>query len=186
MLKSFNRLAASWGGVLVFGLFAMAFAWQFATIQTLRQAPVQKTEQSGAKWKVGDKLPVLPAKLLGGDGSEQPIDLSGTTTLYVWSPGCDWCTRNLDNAKALQQAAGKFVSIAAMPYGVKEYVDLHGITYPVYYGAKNLGITKTPYTLVVKDGVVSQLWGGAWTPEGESRVQIEKYFGIVLPGLRQE
>ena len=132
------------------------------------------------KWKPGVALASIKGEMLGGP--RQTVDLSvGETVIYVFSPACAFCTRNIDNARSLHQAQGsKFISISTTDVGLESYIKKHQIKYPVYLRVSDLGTTGTPATLTVKNGVIDQYWFGWWVDDTKSK--LEKYFGLILPG----
>jgi hypothetical protein len=142
--------------------------------------------------KVGATVPPIQAKRL--EGSEDVISYQSTnrpTVLYIFTPPCTWCARNMDNFKTLVDNAGgkyRFIGVSLSEESLREYVAKNDLTLPVYFGpstetrvAYRLG--GTPQTIVVStEGRVLQNWMGAYV--GDQQSQIERFFQIKLPGLR--
>ena len=155
----------------------------------LRQKPGASTTE--ARLEIGARAPAVNAKTLGGEPvSVAPSGSNLPVILYVFSPRCVWCARNIDNAKALAGATGgryTFVALSLADEGVEEYVAEHDIDFTVYRGVSARAradylLGQTPQTIVVSpDGRVEKNWVGAYGPEVAS--QIEDYFQIALPGL---
>jgi len=112
--------------------------------------------------------------------------------LYVFTPTCIWCKRNLDNLKTLvahESGEYRFIGVSLAKEGLPEYVVAQGLTMPVYTGlsAEILRAYKmggTPQTIVVSpEGRVVQNWMGAYV--GDQKSQVEAFFHISLPGLRE-
>lgn len=112
------------------------------------------------------------------------------TVLYVFSPQCNWCTRNLNNMTALASAVrGKyrFVGLSLSTDKLPQYVSQNRLEFPVYsdlpadvVAAYHLGAT--PQTLVISPaGRVERSWTGAYI--ADTGQEIERYFEFVLPGV---
>src|SRR6266852_4861010 len=144
--------------------------------------------------KVGTTVPPIEAKRL--DGQQDLIAYQGTnqpTVLYVFTPQCIWCQRNLENLKTLikeKRGEYRFVGISLTDEGVGKYVTDKGLDIPIYTGLSMEARTtykmgSTPETIAVSpDGKVVQVWGGAYV--GEPRSQVESYFHVTLPGITAE
>ena len=144
--------------------------------------------------KVGTSVPPITAKRLGGvsetisySDSHQP------TVLYVYTPQCVWCTRNLENLKTLikeKRGEYRFIGISLTDEGVEKYVAEIGLDIPVYIGLsaetrKAYKMGSTPETIAISpDGKVVQVWAGAYV--GEPKSQVESFFHVTLPGITAE
>ena len=145
-----------------------------------------KTE---GRLQVGTALPALIGEALG-DG-QVPIPGAGSrpTVLYVFTPTCGWCERNLDNIRSLHAAVGtrfNFVGVSLVREGLKEYVQRTNLRMPVIVAddamRKVYKFGSTPTTIVVSsDARVEQVWLGAF--QGNHVASVERYFGTKLPGL---
>jgi peroxiredoxin len=161
-------------------------------VKNLNQAILHiKTELSAARGlNQGGKAPPIQGKDIDG----QPITIaqfsnSSSTVIYIFSPTCMWCSRNLDNIKMLFTQIKKnyrFVGLSLSSESLKEYVLQSGLEFPVYtdLAGQSAVIYKggTPRTLVVSsDGIVLKSWFGAYT--GDLQREIEGYFKTQLPGV---
>jgi peroxiredoxin len=145
-----------------------------------------------AQLQVGAFVPPIAAK--GLDGQSEKItygDSDRPTVLYIFTPQCGWCTRNMDNLKALLRAKGqdnRFIGVSLSPIGLAEYLRTHQLTIPVLTGLSSDTISAyklggTPQTLVISPkGQILQNWRGAWTNKQQS--EIEAFFHITLPGIQ--
>jgi len=112
------------------------------------------------------------------------------TVLYVLTPSCHWCTRNLKNINALASLRGdsyRFVAVSLSDIRLEEHLNANKLEFPVYKNispenAGQLGLGSTPQTIIVSpEGKVLRNWVGAY---GEAlQLEVEKYFSIILPGL---
>lgn len=141
---------------------------------------------------IGAFVPPLIAKNL--QGTPETVVFGGAplpTVVYVLSPTCHWCDRNMENAMYLahsSQGNYRFVGISLGEQGLEAYYRRHRLNFPVYYGlspsyARLLRLGSTPQTIVVStDGEVLRNWTGAYT--SDVRPEIENYFQVRLPGLQ--
>ncbi|HET8925251.1 MAG TPA: TlpA disulfide reductase family protein [Candidatus Acidoferrum sp.] len=137
-----------------------------------------------------------PLRLKGLDGRTVELtyaDGGRPTLLYIFTPSCSWCARNLDNFKALvdkESGQYRFISLSLSEEGLAEYVARNNLSVPVYCGLSpetlaTYKLGNTPQTIVVSPkGKVLQDWVGAYV--GEQKSQIEAFFHITLPGIRSE
>lgn len=112
------------------------------------------------------------------------------TVLYVFSPQCKWCERNLASVKVLAKGASggfRFATITLSEDHLREYITNKDFRFPIYMrlSAETLQAYKlggTPQTLVISgEGRVQKNWMGAYT--GANKTDIEAFFGIKLPDL---
>lgn len=142
----------------------------------------------------GAKLPTsLP--VLDQDGKPALLNFaedSRPTVVYVLSPLCGWCKRNEANIKTLMADAGshfRFVGLSIEGQNLKEYIAENHAPFPVYLVSsqeqiKSLHLDGTPQTLVVDaTGKVKKAWQGAYLESNQK--EIEKFFGVKLPGLQE-
>lgn len=113
------------------------------------------------------------------------------TVIYVFSPTCVWCDRNLNNVKALKNSIGQsyqFIGVSLSDSGLNEYVSSHKLAFPIYKQPsketiKQLDLGSTPQTIVISpQGKVLKNWVGAY---GSTKSEIEAYFGVQLPGITE-
>ena len=141
--------------------------------------------------KVGTQVPVIQAN----DHNGQPHTIAFNqedkpTVLYIFTPPCKWCTRNMNNIKELvarKNGEFRFIGISLSTDGLAEYVEKNGLTIPVYTTLSDetrraYKMGGTPQTIVISpEGQVIQNWIGAYTGEQQNRV--EEFFGVTLPGI---
>jgi AhpC/TSA family len=145
-----------------------------------------------APLQVGILVPPIVAK--GLDGQSQTIAYTGSdrpTVLYVFTPQCVWCARNMDNLKTLfktRGAAERFIGVSLSPEGLTDYVRAHDLAIPVVTSLSSETVSTyrlggTPQTLVISpEGRVLQNWAGAWT--NKQKTDIEAFFHVNLPGIQ--
>jgi peroxiredoxin len=139
---------------------------------------------------IGAQLPPLEAERLGG--SRETISYQADrrpTLMYVFTPECSWCARNLANLKALLAEAKdeyRLVGVSLNP-DVEAYLSKAQLELPVYVNvapeaAVAYGFGSTPQTLVISpEGRVVKSWIGAYG--GAAQADVERTFGVRLPGL---
>jgi hypothetical protein len=142
--------------------------------------------------RLGGTLPALEAKDLRENRVSLEYSAEGpTTVIYIFTPDCAWCTRNIDNVKMLAASLGsahRFIGLSLSQDKLKEYVALHELEFLVCTEligetASAYRIGGTPRTLVVSpEGRVIKSWFGAY--DGAVLREIEEYFKIDLPGIR--
>jgi peroxiredoxin len=144
--------------------------------------------------KVGTTVPPIAAKRL--DGKSEVISYqkgNQPTVLYIFTPPCVWCARNMSNFKTLfgkESGEYRFIGLSLSEEGLAEYVAKNELKLPVYFGMsiETKGAYKlsgTPQTIVVSpEGRVLQSWMGAYV--GDQKSQVEAFFHVTLPGLRTE
>ncbi len=138
---------------------------------------------------------VPPIVATGLDGQLDTITYAARrddrlTVLYVFTPPCGWCARNMENFKTLLKAKGqeaRFVGLSLSPDSLAAYVHAHELTLPVLTKLSAATITAyrlggTPQTLVISpQGRVVENWAGAWTKK--TQTEVETFFHVTLPGL---
>lgn len=142
--------------------------------------------------KVGTAVPPIPAKRFSGQA--EVISYQGTslpTVLYIFTPPCSWCARNMDNLKTLldkESSEYRFIALSLSDEGLAQYVTKNGLNLPVYAGLstetrKAYKLGGTPQTIVISpEGKVLEDWVGAYV--GDQKSQVEAFFHVSLPGLR--
>jgi len=159
--------------------------WSFTHFQSKRAAE--------RLLKVGTTVPPIAAKRVDGQlglisyqGSEQ------STVLYIFTPPCSWCARNVDNLKTLldkERGQYHFIGLSLSENSLAEYVAKNDLNLPVYSGLSQETLTtyklgSTPQTIVISpEGKVLQDWVGAYV--GDQKSQVEAFFDVSLPGLRE-
>ena len=143
--------------------------------------------------KVGATVVPIEAKRLDGERVVVSYqDSSQPTVLYIFTPSCPWCSRNIDNFKTLvdKDSDGyRFIGISLSEQRLMEYVTKNALKLPVYSRlspdtVKAYKLGSTPQTIVISpEGKVLQNWSGAYV--GQQAAQIEAFFHVTLPGLRE-
>lgn len=179
--------------LLVAGLLALSAVTNILLILKVRELRVTisalKMEQSTV---LGTQLPPLTAQDLSGqsvtirfDESERP------TLLYVFTPACGWCKKNEDNIRSLASQTSeklRLIGVSLSQDGLAEYVAQNFPPVKVIKpDAKTITAYKlsgTPTTILVSSqGVVLRVWKGAYNES--IRQELEEYFHVKLPGLRE-
>jgi peroxiredoxin len=142
---------------------------------------------------IGATVPPITARRL--DGQQETIsyrDNAQSTVLYVFTPPCAWCARNMDNLKTLldkERGHYRFIGLSLSEQTLPEYIAKNDLTLPVYSGLspdtlKTYKLGSTPQTIVISpEGKVVQDWSGAYV--GDQKSQVEAFFHVSLPGLRE-
>jgi peroxiredoxin len=145
-----------------------------------------KTE---ARLRPGDKAPDLAVRLF--DNTEiRPEHLRRPILLYVFSPGCRFCARNLPAVNALSQKLKDRVDVVGLSLTTSDlmpYLHTHRLSFavirdpdPWIVAAYRLG--GTPESIAIsKTGYVENVWMGSY--EAEVRDAIQRAYGIDLPSL---
>ncbi len=119
-------------------------------------------------------------------------DVSKPTILYVFSPDCVWCERNLQNIKYLYEKTQnqyRFVGLSLQRESGMKYVEEKDIMFPVYLNPSDFNLREynfraTPSTYIIsQEGIVLSYWSGAYG--GKAQNNIEEFFKIKLPGLSE-
>ena len=140
---------------------------------------------------LGDTLPAVVAK--DPEGRTAILDYSETqlpTVVFIFTPTCDWCTKNIMNMRALVENAGsryRFVGMSLSSDKLVDYVKENKLQFPIYTDLPFLTMREykpggTPQTLVVTPkGQVIRIWSGAFAEDLQR--EVEDYFSVKLPGI---
>jgi peroxiredoxin len=142
----------------------------------------------------GAKAPEFSANDLTGKRTFlNYADVEVPTVLYVFSPQCHWCSRNLEN---IQYLAGntsgrfRFVGVSLTNTDLPNYLAHNKFPFQIYQSPSDdvkiaYGFNSTPSTIVVSpSGKVVQYWRGAYSEDLQT--EIEGFFQVKLPGLANE
>jgi hypothetical protein len=153
-------------------------------------------------YELGYGLPSKPGLTAGmsmpklhlrtSDNREEDLDWtsdSSGTVLYIMAPDCEWCKRNAENIAVLAQARSsqfRFIGVSGTAPGA-ELSKVVPHDFPIYYAEtallKRIGARGTPTTFLVSNqGKLLAVWHGAYL--GRTRQDIERMFGLSLPGIR--
>jgi peroxiredoxin len=90
---------------------------------------------AGQLLKSGATVPPIEANRPDGQKETISYDQANqTTVLYIFTPTCIWCARNLDNLKTLigkESGQYRFVGLSLSDTGVTEYVAKNELKFPV-------------------------------------------------------
>jgi len=138
---------------------------------------------------VNAKAPPIIARDLGGKTAVVDYTSSGkATVLYVFTPTCSWCRRNLRNLKELAKGVSErytFVGVSLAREGLSEYVSSTALPIRVIADlppstVMDYRLSGTPQTIVVSSsGRVLKNWRGAYG--GQVKAEVEGFFGVRLP-----
>lgn len=141
----------------------------------------------------GDNVPNIVGRDVNGAPAEINIkERHMKTILYVFRPDCQWCERNLGNLQELVlhlPNGYRLIGLSLSNEGLAKYVQEKRLSFPIHTelafdvtAAYKLGAT--PQTIIIsEDGKVLKQWRGAYVEN--TRQEVERYFGIQLPGLKE-
>jgi len=144
--------------------------------------------------QVGNTLPLMQGRSV--NGAEQVLNYGEVhipTVLYVFTPQCTWCAKNLDNLRVLISDSGsrfRVIGISLTRKDLKGYLEKEGLSFPVYTDIGEQIIStyrlgSTPETIVVSpEAKVLKVWSGVYV-DG-TRQEIESYLKVHLPGCCTE
>jgi len=142
-----------------------------------------------ARLRPGDKAPDFHVRLF--DNTEMQLGhLRRPALLYVFSPACHFCARNLPAINALSQKLKNRIDVVGLSLTMSDlvpYLHANQLAFPVVrdpdpsiVAAYRLG--GTPETIAIsKTGYVENVWIGSY--EGEVRDAIQRAYGVDLPSL---
>src|SRR5260370_15606139 len=117
---------------------------------------VQSAEFSERLLKIGTILPAFQAVDLKGRSQRIAYgEVAKPTVLYIFTPPCGWCARNIDNFKTLVdkvRGGYRFIGLSLSNEGLPEYVGKNELMLPVYSGLspetlKTYKLGSTPQTI---------------------------------------
>jgi len=115
------------------------------------------------------------------------------TVIYLFSPDCHWCERNLNNIRVLAENSNgrfRFVGVSMTDKDLQTYLSQNKLPFQSYHSPPDevkvaYGFSSTPSTIVISPtGKVLQYWRGAYSEELQT--EVEEFFHVKLPGLLQE
>ncbi len=140
--------------------------------------------------QVGSRVPPIVGRTI--DGKEAVLKYNDTnvpTVLYVFSPQCTSCRKNLNNLHALllsTSARYRIIGISLSSKDLNQYLTAENLNFPVYTDVKEAEnryyhFGSTPETIRISpDGQVLDVWIGVY--RDHVRSDIERNLGIKLPG----
>jgi peroxiredoxin len=157
-------------------------------VSTLKRNADKLIEEG--RLKVGAAVPSIRAHSVEGEDDVLNFaEFDAPTVLYVFTPQCPWCRKNVGNLHALIESSGprfRVVGISLTSRELKEYLSQEHLNFRVYTDlqestriAYHLG--GTPMTIVISpQAEVLKVWYGAY--QDDIRPEIERYFHVHLPG----
>lgn len=139
---------------------------------------------------------LLPIEAKQLDGRAAFIEYKSSelpTILYVFTPPCGWCAKNVSNVKTLaERIKGRYrvIGLSLSATSLREYANKHGLQFPIYSDPSPQAVISyrlggTPETLVIStEGKLMRDWKGAYI--GLNKKEIEDYFGVELLGLNEQ
>jgi hypothetical protein len=179
--------------LLVGGLLTLSAITNFLLVSKVKQLQATVTSlKSEQSTTAGMRLPPLTAEDMSGQSITIRYDETDRPTLlYVFTPACGWCKKNEDNINSLARQTGdklRIIGVTLSQDGLVEYVANRfppaKVIKPDSRTIIAYKLSGTPETILVSsEGVVLRVWKGAY---GDStQRELEEYFHIKLPGLRQ-
>jgi peroxiredoxin len=175
------------GGLLVCSLaINLVLARRVASLK--RTIGVIKSE---SRLSVGDTVPAIEAK--DPHGRTAVLDYGQTqlpTVVFIITPTCGWCTKNVMNMRALTENVSdryRFVGLSLSSDKLMDYVKENQLEFPVYTDLPILTLREyklggTPQTIVISpSGQVIKIWSGAFSEDVQT--EVEDYFSVKLPGI---
>lgn len=198
--NSHNNMSTKWTlgpkeQIFLTSLFILSLA---ANVMLVTRAEVVSRRLSALqsihslhKLMLGEQVPAIKGQTL----ANQPMTINFSaspkgTILYIFSPSCHWCMRNMANMHSLEeQTRGRyqFVGISLDSDKLAGYVVNHKLLFPVLHSVLEsistaYGFGATPETILVSsEGLVAGVWKGAY---GASDMrELAGQLGVDLPGL---
>lgn len=187
-----NSVAHLWNrrfDCLTFLLLGVSLALNVKLGLQLRSLP--PVQAAPATVSAGAKIPILSAEDLRG--AKVTLNWAVDTRpslVYIFSPSCHWCTRNLPNIKTLSREVNsgyRIIGISLSSDGLEKYVKDNEFTFPVYRNVsltdgKQFALKSTPQTLIISpEGKVMESWRGAYADKVKNEIEFK--LGVKLPGL---
>ncbi len=159
-------------------LVNVAVVWRFANRR------VNTAAVAGPDVQVGATLDPLVG--VSEDGRPMTVSYDGDArpvVLYVFSPTCVWCERNVENIGTLAKSASSGFRFVGVSLSAPTETPQGTVDFPVIFSDGRVPFRSTPQTVVVgPNGRVLRSWTGAYS--GSSKSEIEDYFAVRLPGLQ--
>jgi len=141
----------------------------------------------------GDTLPPLHVRDLKGQSVDIDVRrVSTPTVVYVFTPTCVWCARNLPKIQALGRTKSgqfNFIGVSLTAEGLLPYLDKADLPFPVYSSPAEetmaaYRLNGTPETIVINpESRVVRVWMGAYTRELDG--EVSQFFSMKLPSLSE-
>jgi hypothetical protein len=155
-----------------------------------------RLNQQGTPEKIQAGAVVTQLRVLNAADQPETINFAEAgkpTVVYIFSPSCVWCERNIESLKtlaSLKSNSYRFLAVSLMETNLEKYSKRYQLDIPVYKNmspdnVRDLRLKSTPQTLVISaEGKVLQNWIGAYL-EGTKK-EVETFFSIQLPEVREQ
>jgi len=136
----------------------------------------------------GTRVEPIAVQTMDGQTVRLRFDGAQPTLLYVFSPSCVWCSRNLKSLKAaVEQTGGRynFVGLSLTAQDLATYVSTTQFPGPVYVvtdaaARDRYHLGSTPETILIgPDGRVHKSWIGWYG--GTNKAAVERALQVRLP-----
>lgn len=173
--------------VALIGVLAVSIGFNFVLVYGQREQPQPPVLRP--LWAVDTIAP--PLTLHDFNGNERTFDWdaqTGKAVIYVFSPDCQWCDRNLESVRALvEQGRGHYrvipvALIRESELKAKPVPDLGTPSFLISSSVRRAGyrLGGTPQTVVIdKGGRVLANWVGAYTELIQPEVR--RVLGVEVP-----
>jgi hypothetical protein len=123
------------------------------------------------------------------EGHPVKIEPGERTLIYIFSPTCIWCKRNLPNIRALASQLKppyRVLGMVQSTTGLKDYLSANHLPFNIVvdddpYDLSTLDAQGTPQTILVADGKVIHNWSGAY--QAAVRDSIQSTLHVSLPAI---
>jgi len=184
-MNTWRQLKSNWILIVLIAVMLPANYHWWTILAQQRSGPSRADERA----VIGSKA--LPIVARASDGQWRRIAFSetGSAIVYVMSPQCGWCAKNMANVRQLSSSVDgryAFVGLLTGSGDPTSYAKTNGLTFPVYTDVAESSkdaykMIGTPQTIVIRDGFVVANWIGAYI--GDREREIEALLSVKLPGL---
>jgi len=155
--------------------------------------------QINASFRFQSPLPKTAEITIGGrpkfthvidlEGHPVKIEPGERTLIYVFSPTCIWCKRNLPSIRDLANQLKppyRVLGMVQSTEGLKDYLSVNHLPFSVVvdddpYDLSTLDVQGTPQTILVAGGKVIHNWSGAY--EAAVKGSIQSTLHVSLPAI---
>jgi thiol-disulfide isomerase/thioredoxin len=186
------RRDASFSGAILVALLCASLMINIALsrrISSIKHSLEQQTQQH--LLLPGTRVPPLYGKGVTGGPQVVTYDRVNVPTLiYLFTPQCGWCRKNLPNLHALAEHSGpnyRLVGVSLTSKDLSDYLqrehlsDLPVLTDPSEATTSAFRFGGTPETILISPaGDVEKVWVGVY--QGHVKSEIENSLNLQLPG----
>jgi peroxiredoxin len=172
-------------------LLALSLGANLLLLSNLKRAGgVIASIKADARLHPGDKAPDFPVRLFDNTEMQFGHARLRPVLLYVFSPSCHFCARNLPAINALSQKLKNRIDVIGFSLTTSDlipYLRANQLSFPVIRDAdpsfvSAYRLSGTPETIAIsKTGYVENVWMGSY--EGDVRTAIQRTYGVDLPLL---